>query len=236
MKRVAKATGAITQTTVSNITESVLGFCGDFEEKQIGNERYNVFSKCIKTKSATIVVRGGAEQYLDETERSLNDAVMVVRRAIKANSIVAGGGAIEMELSKCIREYSKTISGKTQLIVNSFAKSLEVIPRTLAENGGLDSVGIMVELRKDHTTDEGKWFGVDLDKCCCGDMMLKFVWEPTPLKKNILTSAVEAACLILSVDETVKNPMSEQDTQEMRKQKRAAAAKRKAMQQMMSGA
>jgi T-complex protein 1 subunit eta len=229
MKRVAKATGATIQTTVSNITEIVLGKCGDFEEKQIGNERYNIFSKCEKTKSATIIIRGGAEQYLDETERSLNDAIMVVRRAIKASSIVAGGGAIEMELSKYIKEYSKTISGKIQLIVNAYAKSFEVIPKTLADNGGLDSVDIMASLRKMHTTPEGRWFGVDLDKGTISDMMEKFVWEPTQLKRNILTSSVEAACLILSVDETIKNPMSEQDTQATRKHQRAALAKKRAM-------
>jgi T-complex protein 1 subunit eta len=207
----------------------VLGKCGEFEEKQVGSERYNIFSKCEKTKSATIVIRGGAEQYLDETERSLNDAIMVVRRAIKANSIVAGGGAIEMELSKHIRNYSKTITGKIQLIVNAYAKSFEIIPKTLAENGGLDSVDIMASLRMKHMSPEGKWFGVDLDKGAISDMMEKFVWEPTPLKRNVLTSSVEAACLILSVDETIKNPMSEQDTQATRKHQRAALAKKRAM-------
>lgn len=103
--RLAKATGGVVQTTVNGITEDVLGTCGKFEEVQLGSERFNLFTGCPGTKSCTIVLRGGADQYIDEAERSLNDAIMIVRRAIKANSVVAGGGAIEMELSRHLREY-----------------------------------------------------------------------------------------------------------------------------------
>jgi len=95
------------------LTEDVLGTCGEFEEVQIGSERYNLFKRCVGTKSCTIVLRGGADQYIDEAERSLNDAIMIVRRAIKAYAVVAGGGAIEMELSRYLREYLRKISGKT---------------------------------------------------------------------------------------------------------------------------
>ena len=129
INRVAKATGAVLQTTVNGITEEVLGTCGKFEEIQIGNERYNMFTGCETTKSSTIVLRGGAAQYLEETERSLNDAIMIVRRAIKTHAVVAGGGAIEMELSRFMREYLRKIPGKTQLVINGFAKALETIPR-----------------------------------------------------------------------------------------------------------
>jgi T-complex protein 1 subunit eta len=105
----AKATGGVVQTTVNGLTSEVLGSCGKFEEVQIGSERYNLFTGCPGTKSCTIVLRGGADQYIDEAERSLNDAIMIVRRAIKANSVVAGGGAIEMELSRHLREYLRKI-------------------------------------------------------------------------------------------------------------------------------
>jgi T-complex protein 1 subunit eta len=107
--RLAKATGGVVQTTVNGLTSEVLGSCGKFEEVQIGSERYNLFTGCPGTKSCTIVLRGGADQYIDEAERSLNDAIMIVRRAIKANSVVAGGGAIEMELSRHLREYLRKI-------------------------------------------------------------------------------------------------------------------------------
>ena len=111
--RLAKATGAVVQSTVNGISEDVLGTCGSFEEAQVGAERYNLFTGCPGTKSCTIVLRGGADQYIDEAERSLNDATMIVRRAVKARSVVAGGSAIEMELSRYLREYLRTIQGKT---------------------------------------------------------------------------------------------------------------------------
>lgn len=113
IQRVAKATGAVLQTTVNAITEDVLGACGKFEEVQLGNERYNMFTGCETTKSTTLVLRGGAAQYLEETQRSLNDAIMIVRRAYKSHAVVAGGGAIEMELSRFLREYLRDVSGKT---------------------------------------------------------------------------------------------------------------------------
>jgi T-complex protein 1 subunit eta len=145
--RLAKATGGIIQTTVNGLAEDVLGSCGQFEEVQLGSERYNMFTSCVATKSCTIVLRGGAEQYIEEAERSLNDAIMIVRRAVKANSVVAGGGAIEMELSRYLREYLRTISGKQQLVINAFAKALEIIPKQLAENSGMDSTDVLNKLR-----------------------------------------------------------------------------------------
>jgi len=95
------------------LSEDVLGTCGKFEEVQVGNERFNMFTDCTNTKSSTMILRGGAMQYLEETHRSLNDAIMIVRRAFKSHSIVAGGGAIEMELSRYLREYLRNIPGKT---------------------------------------------------------------------------------------------------------------------------
>lgn len=148
--RVSKATGAVLQTTVNNINESVLGTCGRFEEKQIGAERYNLFEECPESKTATIVLRGGAEQFIKEAERSLNDAIMIVRRCFKASNIVPGGGAVEMELSKCLRSHSKNINTKETLVINSFAKALEIIPKTIADNSGLDSIDVMNKLRYKH--------------------------------------------------------------------------------------
>ena len=104
MLRIVKATGATLQTTVNNISPDVLGTCGRFEERQIGAERYNLFEDCPKSKSATIILRGGAEQFIKEAERSLNDAIMIVRRCFKTNKVVAGGGATEMELSRNLKE------------------------------------------------------------------------------------------------------------------------------------
>ena len=112
LNRVCKATGAVLQTTSNGLTDEILGTCGKFEEKQLGSERYNMFTECEKTKSVTIVIRGGASQYIEEAARSLNDAIMIVLRAVKTHAIVAGGGAIEMELSRYLREYVRTVKGK----------------------------------------------------------------------------------------------------------------------------
>lgn len=130
----------------------------------MGAERFNVFKDCKKAKTATIILRGGAEQFIKEAERSLNDAIMIVRRAVKAEYIVPGGGAVELEISKKLRDYSRTIKGKLMLVVNAYARAMEVIPRTLADNAGLDSNEILNKLRKKHFVDEdGKHWGVDVD-------------------------------------------------------------------------
>ena len=112
LKRVCKATGAVLQTTANGLDDNILGTCGKFEEVQLGSERYNMFTECTSAKSVTIVIRGGASQYIEEAARSLNDAIMIVLRAIKTHAVVAGGGAIEMELSRHLREHVRTIRGK----------------------------------------------------------------------------------------------------------------------------
>lgn len=208
LNRVAKATGAAIQTTVSNLVPSVIGSCAVMEERQVGGERYNFLTGCPQAKTATILLRGGGEQFIDEAERSAHDAIMVVRRARKHNTVVAGGGAIEMELSKYLREYSRTIHGKHQLVINSYAKALEVIPRQIAANAGFDSTDILNKLRQKHSQG-GKWFGVDIDKEDICDTFESFVWEPSLIKLNSITAATEAANLILSIDATVKNPKPE---------------------------
>ena len=171
-----------------------------------------MFTGCDKTKSSTIVLRGGAAQYLEETHRSLNDAIMIVRRAYKSKAIVAGGGAIEMELSRYLREYLRGIEGKEQLVINGFAKALETIPRTLAENSGMNSTDVLNKLRQKHAQggEDGKHFGVNVLDGNVDDMYEKFVWEPEEVRINVLQAASEAACAILSVDRTIRNPKSEQ--------------------------
>mmetsp|Transcript_50562 Transcript_50562/g.120353 ORF Transcript_50562/g.120353 Transcript_50562/m.120353 type:complete len:562 (-) Transcript_50562:93-1778(-) len=212
MRRVAKAAGAAVQTSIHNMTEDVIGTCGAFEERQLGDERYNIFSDCPLAKTTTIVLRGGAEQFIAETERSIHDAVMIVRRAVKSSKIVPGGGAIEMELSKFLRGYARTIYGKAQLIINAYAKALEVIPRQLSDNAGFDSTDILNRLRQKHSAggEEGRWYGVDVNEEGIMDTYKAFVWEPQVVKISALSAATEAACLVLSVDETIKNPQSEQ--------------------------
>ena len=227
IERVAKATGACLLQTCNDITEKSLGTCGLFEERQIGAERFNLFKECPKSKTATIIIRGGAEQFIEEAERSMNDAIMIVRRASKAASIVAGGGAIEMELSKYVREEGMKISGKEQIIVLGFAKALEIIPKTLAQNSALDAIDIMNKLRQKHNKEKDCKFGINCFEGGIIDTYKNFVWEPKMLKENILNSATEAACSIINVDQTVKNPKSEQAIQDQKKRQMQRAKKLK---------
>lgn len=213
LKRTMKACGGAILTTVHDIKDSDLGRCQTFEEKQIGGERFNIFSECSRAKTCTFILRGGAEQFLEETERSLHDAIMVVRRMVKNDAVVGGGGAIEMELSKTLRDYSRTIAGKEQLLIGAIAKALEIIPRQLCDNAGFDATNILNKLRQKHHKGM-HWYGVDMNSEDIADNMQDCVWEPAVIKINALTAATEAACLILSVDETIKNPKSAQDAPE----------------------
>lgn len=211
LKRTMKACGGAIMTTAHDLNDSVLGTCAKFEERQIGADRYNLFMGCPQAKTCTIVLRGGAEQFLEETDRSLHDAIMIVRRALRHDAVVAGGGAVELEVSKHLREYSRSIASKEQLFMAAFAKALEIIPRQLCDNAGFDSTTILNKLRARHAEADGKWYGVDVLNEDIADNFTACVWEPALVKINALTAASEAACLILSVDETIKSPRSSYD-------------------------
>ena len=210
LERVIQATGGSIQSTCSDIHPEHLGTCGSFEEKQIGGERFNFFEDCPAAKTCTLVLRGGAEQFIAEVERSLHDAIMIVKRAIKNNTIVAGGGACEMEVSAYLHRYAdKNVPHKQQAIIKSFAKALEVIPRQLCDNAGFDATDILNKLRVEHR--KGNiWAGVDFVGEGIRDNLEVFVWEPALVKINAIQAATEASCLILSVDETIKNEESAQ--------------------------
>jgi len=207
LKRTMKACGGAIVSSTSNLNENQLGSCATFIEEKIGGERYNIFEGCPKAKTCTMILRGGAEQFLEETERSLHDAIMIVRRACKSDRVVAGGGAIEMELSKYLRDHSRTIKGKEQMLMNAYAKALEIIPQQLCDNAGFDSTHMLNKLRKAHA--EGEiWAGVDVQKEGVSNNYEAFVWEPALVKINAIQAASEAAISVLSVDWTIKVPKS----------------------------
>eukprot|EP00640_Fibrocapsa_japonica_P000673 CAMPEP_0113944536 /NCGR_PEP_ID=MMETSP1339-20121228/34475_1 /TAXON_ID=94617 /ORGANISM="Fibrocapsa japonica" /LENGTH=571 /DNA_ID=CAMNT_0000949771 /DNA_START=203 /DNA_END=1919 /DNA_ORIENTATION=- /assembly_acc=CAM_ASM_000762 len=211
MERVAKATGAVMQTSVFGLSEEgVTGTCGIFEEVQVGGDRMNIFKDCPSARTATMILRGGAEQFLEETERSIHDALMIVKRSLAVGSVVGGGGAVECELSKLLKQKANTIQGKQQLVFTAFAKALEVVPYQLASNAGFDSTDLLNKLRQAHAkSSAGKWMGVDVETEGITDTFEAGIWEPTINKRNALMAAAEAACLVLSVDETVRNPRSQ---------------------------
>lgn len=233
LERVVQAVGGSIQSTCSDIQAQHLGTCERFEERQIGGERFNFFEGCPKAKTCTLVLRGGAEQFIAEVERSLHDAIMIVKRAIRNNNIVAGGGACEvgskkkiiaihptvgvrsqltntaknqkkMEISAHLHSYAdKNIPHKQQAIIKSFAKALEIIPRQLCDNAGFDSTDILNRLRVEHVAKRNTWAGVDFDHEGVANNLERFVWEPSLVKINAIQAATEASCLILSVDETI---------------------------------
>mmetsp|Transcript_101669 Transcript_101669/g.124455 ORF Transcript_101669/g.124455 Transcript_101669/m.124455 type:complete len:408 (-) Transcript_101669:108-1331(-) len=205
LKRVSLACGGIIQTSLGDLTNNeILGTCGLFEEKQVGNERYNFFTKCENTKTSTIIIRGGANQFIEETHRSLWDALNIVKRTYQNSKVVGGGGAIEMELSRYLRDISKQIKDKTQVIMGKYAQALEVIPRQLSFNAGLDTTDIITKLRYEHAH-KNVWCGVDIENGGVTDTLKKFIWEPLINKSSALSAATQAACTILSIDETIKN-------------------------------
>jgi len=211
MRRVSKATGAAVQTSTNGLNEGILGTSGVFEERQVGDQRFNIFTECPSSLTSTIVLRGGTEQFIAESERSVHDALMVVKRAILSGSIVAGGGAVEMEVSRHLKNHALAIQGKGQLIVNAFARALEIIPQQLSDNAGFDATDILSALRKKHAQEgsDTKWFGVDVKTGTVCDTFETGVWEPSDNKGNSINAAVEAACVILSIDETIIAPKSQ---------------------------
>eukprot|EP01029_Cantina_marsupialis_P002361 TRINITY_DN1219_c0_g1_i2.p1 TRINITY_DN1219_c0_g1~~TRINITY_DN1219_c0_g1_i2.p1 ORF type:complete len:581 (+),score=231.72 TRINITY_DN1219_c0_g1_i2:45-1787(+) len=225
LRRVAMATGGIIQSTTNNLTESVLGTCGHFEEVQVGAERYNLFKKCPSAKTMTMVLRGGTNQYLEETERSIHDALMIVKNTLVCERVVAGGGASEMALAKYIRDIAMKKEGKLQAIMLAYGLALEVIPRQLSINAGFDSTQIMAMLRQKHALDNetGHLYGVDIVNEGICNTFETHVWEPVRSKRTSISAATEACCLIASIDEQIINPKSQ--TAEEKRQKDRMAVK-----------
>lgn len=204
LQRVMSACGGSLLTTVSQIDKSVLGKCEKFYEQQVGSERFNFFVGCAKAQACTILLRGGAEQFIAETERSLHDAIMIVRRAKKNDSIVPGGGAIEMELSRHLRDLAIKITNKEQFFWKAYARAFEIIPFQLCLNAGIDGVDVLNRLRNCHQRGE-KQAGIDIQKEEICNNFEGCVWEPSLVKRNAIVAATEAACLVLSIDQTIKN-------------------------------
>nr|XP_027201298.1 T-complex protein 1 subunit eta-like [Dermatophagoides pteronyssinus] len=211
--RVSLATGGTVLNTVHDLRSEALGRARSFEEVQIGKHRYNVLTAEKPSPVSTIVVRGGAKHYLDEAERSLHDSIMICGRTLQSKLIVAGGGAVEMELYAYLQKAALKEHYRLQPFIQAFARALEVIPLTLAANSGLDSMRTLVQLRKLHhaLAEEHRWKGVDCFESSGGpvtNMYEACVWEPYEVKNHMLNVALDAASLIINIDEMITNPSS----------------------------
>ena len=203
MEKLAKATGAKVASNIEDITKSDLGVAKLVEERKIGEDKMVFVEGCKNPKAISILIRGGLERLVDEADRSLNDALYVIIDTIKQNKIVAGGGAIEEEMSRGLRAYAAKVGGREQLAIEAFASAFEVIPSTLAENAGLDTIDILVALRSAHERPGGLWKGVNVFKGEVTDMMEEGVVEPMSVKEQAIKSAVEATTMILRIDDVI---------------------------------
>jgi thermosome len=202
MEKLAKATGGKVVTNLDDITKEDLGYAELVEERKIGDDKMTFIEGCKDPRSVAILIRGGTERIVDEAERSVHDALCVVRDVVQEPKIVAGGGAPEMEVASAIREYAEGLPGKEPLAMQSYAEALESIPITLGENAGLDPIDIISELRARHEKGE-TWAGVGVHEGKVKDMKELEVFEPLAVKKQIIKSATEAASMILKIDDVI---------------------------------
>jgi chaperonin GroEL (HSP60 family) len=213
MERLSRATGANIVTNIEDLKEEDLGYAGIVEEVKIGEDEMTFVKECKDPKSVTILIRGGTEHIVNEVERSLEDCLGVVPAAASDRRVVAGGGAPEVEVAKRLRDYAKTVGGREQLAIEAFADSLEVIPRALAENAGLDPIDMIVDLRAKHErTKDGSKFGLDVVEGKVKDMYKEGVLEPTKVKTQALSSASEVAVMILRIDDVIAASKLEKET------------------------
>ncbi|MCL7415200.1 MAG: TCP-1/cpn60 chaperonin family protein [ANME-2 cluster archaeon] len=202
MEKLSRASGASVVTNVDEISDSDLGHATLVEEKKIGGDSMLYITGCKNPKAVSIIIRGGTEHVVDSVERAMEDALRVVGVIIEDGKLVAGGGSPEIELSLRLREYAATLKGREQLAVSKFADALEVIPRTLAENAGLDPIDMLVELRSQHEKGN-KNAGLDVYTGEVIDMLKKGVVEPLRVKTQAINSATEAAVMILRIDDVI---------------------------------
>jgi thermosome len=202
VEKVSKATGAKIVVNIEDLTANDLGNAKLVEERKVGEDKWIFIEGCNNPKSVNLLIRGGTEKDVDEAERSIHDAICVVRDVVETPYVVAGGGAPEAEISSRLRRWAEHLSGKEQLAALSFAESLEVIPITLAENTGLDPIDILVELRSRHEKGE-IWAGVNVLEGKVSNMTKSNVYEPLAVKEQVIKSASEVASMILRIDDVI---------------------------------
>ena len=204
LEAIAKATGGNVVGNVNEIGAADLGTAGVVEEKQIGDDGMIFITECKNSKTVTLFARGGTEHVVEEVERSLNDAIRVVGVAIEDGKVVAGAGAPEIEVGIRLSSYASSIGGREQLAIEKFAKAMEIIPWTLAENAGIDPIDAIIKLKKAHKDHKnGAVYGIDLNTGEAADMLKLNVVEPLRVKRQAISSAYEVANMILRIDDVI---------------------------------
>jgi len=203
MEKLARATGGRIVSNIDDLKPSDLGAAGVVEERRIGEDKMIFVEKCKDPHSVAILIRAGLERMVDEAERAMTDALSVVSDVIENNKIVAGGGAAEIEVAKELRNYATKVGGREQLAIEAFADAVEVIPKTLAENAGLDPIDVTVDLRAAHEKADGKNKGINVFTGKVEDSIASGVIDPFVVKEQALKSAAESASMILRIDDVI---------------------------------
>lgn len=217
LERLAKATGGKIVTNIDEISESDLGFAEEVKQVRVGDEDFTFVEGCKNPKAVSILVRGGTEHVVDEVKRALEDAIGDCITLIKSKKIVGGAGATEIELSKELEKYANTLSGRLQIIVKNFAEALEIIPKSIAENAGLDSIDVLTNLKAAHQKGE-TFAGINVEDGTTLDTLKEKIIEPLQLKKQAIKSAVEVAIMILRIDDIIASGKKEEKDKEKKNQ------------------
>jgi thermosome len=202
MEALAKATGAKVVSSIDEFSGDDLGYASTVEEHKISDDKMIFVEGCKNPKAVSILIRGGTERIVDEAERSLHDALSVVRDVVLEPRIVAGGGAPEIEIARRLRRYAEGLAGRTRLAVSAFAEALEVIPTTLAENAGMDPIDAISEMQSRHENGE-LWVGMNSFEGKVSDMAELDVYEPVQVKAQAIKSATEASTMLLKIDDVI---------------------------------
>jgi len=203
LEKLSRATGGKIVTNLDDLKPEDLGYAELVEERKIHDDKMTFVEGCKDPRSVSILIRAGLERMVDEAERAMHDALSVVADVIIKNKIVAGGGAIEAEVAKELRDYAPKVGGREQLAIEAFAEAMEVLPRMLSENAGLEPIDIMVSLRAEHEKPQGHLIGVDVLSGKVANMHEQGVIEPVNVKEQAIKSAAEAASMILRIDDVI---------------------------------
>jgi thermosome len=202
MEKLAKATGGKIISNLDDIQSEDLGKAGLVEERKIGDEKFTFIMGCVNPKAVSIFIRGSTEHVIDELERSIHDSLFVVKIAIEDQKMTVGGGSAATEISMALRDYATTIGGREQMAIEAFAKAIDVVPKTLAENAGFDPIDMMLEIRSAHKKNM-KYAGVNVYTGKIDDMYNKNVFEPLRVGIQEIQASSEAATMILRIDDII---------------------------------